>query len=33
MLTSRQLPLGPNRRTFGHGGWGGSLGFADLDVG
>jgi CubicO group peptidase (beta-lactamase class C family) len=32
MLTSRQLPFGPNPRTFGHGGWGGSLGFADLDA-
>ncbi|HYY06123.1 MAG TPA: serine hydrolase domain-containing protein [Candidatus Limnocylindria bacterium] len=32
MLTSRQLPLGPNPRTFGHGGWGGSLGVADLDA-
>jgi len=32
MLISRQLPLGPNPRTFGHGGWGGSLGFADLDA-
>jgi CubicO group peptidase (beta-lactamase class C family) len=32
MLTSRELPLGPNPRTFGHGGWGGSLGFADLDA-
>src|SRR5438128_156563 len=31
-LTSRELPLGPNPRTFGHGGWGGSLGFADLDA-
>ncbi len=30
MLTSRELLLGPNPRTFGHGGWGGSLGFADL---
>jgi CubicO group peptidase (beta-lactamase class C family) len=32
MLTSRELPLGPNPRIFGHGGWGGSLGFADLDA-
>ncbi len=32
MLTSADLPLGPNPRTFGHGGWGGSLGFADLDA-
>jgi CubicO group peptidase (beta-lactamase class C family) len=32
MLTSETLPLGPNPRTFGHGGWGGSLGFADLDA-
>jgi CubicO group peptidase (beta-lactamase class C family) len=32
MLTSRELPLGPNPRTCGHGGWGGSLGFADLDA-
>ena len=32
MLSSRELPLGPNPRTFGHGGWGGSLGFADLDA-
>jgi CubicO group peptidase (beta-lactamase class C family) len=33
MLTSNDLPLGPNPHTFGHGGWGGSLGFADLDAG
>lgn len=32
MLTSSELPLGPNPRVFGHGGWGGSLGFADLDA-
>ncbi len=32
MLTSKYLPLGPNPRTFGHGGWGGSLGFADADA-
>jgi CubicO group peptidase (beta-lactamase class C family) len=32
MLTSAELPLGPNPHTFGHGGWGGSLGFADLDA-
>jgi len=32
MLTSAELPLGPNPRTFGHGGWGGTLGFADLDA-
>ena len=32
MLTSPELPLSPNPRTFGHGGWGGSLGFADLDA-
>jgi CubicO group peptidase (beta-lactamase class C family) len=32
MLTSDALPFGPNPRTFGHGGWGGSLGFADLDA-
>ena len=33
MLVSEQLPLSPNPRAFGHGGWGGSLGFADLDAG
>ena len=32
MLNSPTLPLCPNPRTFGHGGWGGSLGFADLDA-
>lgn len=32
MLTSETLPLSPNPHTFGHGGWGGSLGFADLDA-
>ncbi|HVN83649.1 MAG TPA: serine hydrolase domain-containing protein [Candidatus Binatia bacterium] len=32
MMASDDLPLGPNRRTFGHGGWGGSLGFADRDA-
>jgi len=32
MLTSAVLPLGPNPHVFGHGGWGGSLGFADLDA-
>ncbi len=32
MLRAPELPLGPNPRTFGHGGWGGSLGFADLDA-
>jgi CubicO group peptidase (beta-lactamase class C family) len=32
MMASPDLPLGPNPRTFGHGGWGGSLGFADLDA-
>ena len=32
MLTSDYLPLGPNPHTFGHGGWGGSLAFADLDA-
>ena len=33
MLNSPTLPLSPNPHTFGHGGWGGSLGFADLDAG
>jgi CubicO group peptidase (beta-lactamase class C family) len=32
MLTSPAMPLGPNPHIFGHGGWGGSLGFADLDA-
>lgn len=32
MLTTPDLPLGPNPRIFGHGGWGGSLGGADLDA-
>ncbi len=32
MMASPDLPLGPNPRTFGHGGWGGSLGIADLDA-
>jgi CubicO group peptidase (beta-lactamase class C family) len=32
MLTSAELPIGPNPHVFGHGGWGGSLGFADLDA-
>ena len=32
MLASAELPLSPNPRAFGHGGWGGSLGFADLDA-
>jgi CubicO group peptidase (beta-lactamase class C family) len=32
MLNSPTLPLSPNPRTFGHGGWGGSLGFADWDA-
>lgn len=32
MLTSDTLPLGPNPRIFGHGGWGGSLACADLDA-
>jgi CubicO group peptidase (beta-lactamase class C family) len=32
MLTSERVVLGPNPRTFGHGGWGGSMGVADLDA-
>lgn len=32
MMTSKDLPFGPNPRTFGHGGWGGSLGVADWDA-
>jgi CubicO group peptidase (beta-lactamase class C family) len=32
MLGSAELPIGPNPRTFGHGGWGGSLGIADMDA-
>jgi CubicO group peptidase (beta-lactamase class C family) len=32
MMASPDLPVGPNPRTFGHGGWGGSLGFADFDA-
>ena len=31
MRSSDVLPLGPNPRCFGHGGWGGSLGIADAD--
>jgi CubicO group peptidase (beta-lactamase class C family) len=32
MVASEHVPLGPNPRTFGHGGWGGSLGVADQDA-
>jgi CubicO group peptidase (beta-lactamase class C family) len=32
MLASPDMPLGPNPRTFGHGGAGGSLAVADLDA-
>lgn len=31
MLTCPEIPLGPNARSFGHAGMGGSLGFADPD--
>ena len=32
MLVSKHLPVSPNPRAFGHGGWGGSLGIADMDA-
>ncbi len=32
VLTSPEAPLGPNPRSFGHAGAGGSLGFGDLDA-
>jgi CubicO group peptidase (beta-lactamase class C family) len=32
MLVSQDLPLSPNPRTCGHGGWGGSFALADLDA-
>ncbi|HTO52294.1 MAG TPA: serine hydrolase domain-containing protein [Myxococcota bacterium] len=32
MLVSKDLPLSPNPRTCGHGGWGGSFGLADCDA-
>jgi CubicO group peptidase (beta-lactamase class C family) len=32
MLASQDLPLSPNPRTFGHGGWGGSFALADCDA-
>ena len=32
MLASKDMPISPNPRTFGHGGAGGSLGIADMDA-
>jgi CubicO group peptidase (beta-lactamase class C family) len=32
MLVSKDLPLSPNPRSFGHGGWGGSFALADCDA-
>jgi CubicO group peptidase (beta-lactamase class C family) len=32
MLVSKDMPLSPNPRTFGHGGWGGSFALADRDA-
>ena len=32
MLNSPSLPISPNPRTFGHGGWGGSFAMGDLDA-
>lgn len=32
MLQSEWLPLSPNPRTFGHGGWGGAFAVADMDA-
>ena len=32
MLVSKDLPLTPNPRSFGHGGWGGSFALADCDA-
>jgi CubicO group peptidase (beta-lactamase class C family) len=31
-LTMPELPMGPSARSFGHGGFGGSVGFADPDA-